>query len=96
MKRFASLFLGAALTSSVSAALPPQYQNAKDLDVIVAFVKQHPKVMASLKTIDLSRAAVTFGEECLAMFAREKRLVPPGFAGPAEPLVFSSSNCPVE
>jgi hypothetical protein len=57
------LLLRAALASPASAALPPQHQNAKDLDVIVAFVKQHPKVMASLNTIDLNRRTVTFGED---------------------------------
>ncbi|MEA5398758.1 hypothetical protein VB734_01710 [Synechococcus sp. BA-124 BA4] len=89
------LLLGAALASPASAALPPQDQNAKDLDVIVAFVKQHPKVMASLNTIDLSRRTVTFGDNCIATFAREQKTVPPGFVSPAASLVFSSSTCPI-
>ena len=38
------LALGMVLMSVVLfAALPPQHQNIKDLDTLVAFVKQHPK-----------------------------------------------------
>ena len=42
------------LASPARAALPPQYQNAKDLDALVAFVKAHHRVIASLEGIDLS------------------------------------------
>ncbi|CAK6694349.1 hypothetical protein BBFGKLBO_01625 [Synechococcus sp. CBW1107] len=51
--------------------------------------------MASLNTIDLSRRTVTFGDNCIATFAREQKTVPPGFVSPAASLVFSSSTCPI-
>jgi hypothetical protein len=96
MKPFTLLLLGAVLTSSASAALAPQYQNAKDLDVMLAFIKQHPKVMSTLISIDFRQRTVTFGEDCVAKFARAQKPTPPGFVGPAAPLEFSSSNCPTE
>lgn len=90
------LLLGAVLTSSASAALAPQYQNPKDLDVMIAFIKQHPKVMSSLISIDLRLRTVRYSEDCVAKFVRAQKPTPPGFAGPAAPLEYSASNCPIE
>ena len=96
MKSLTLLLLGAALTSSASAALAPQYQNPKDMDVMIAFIKQHPKVMSSLISIDFRLKTVTYGEDCVAKFARAQKPTPPGWVGPAAPLEFSSSTCPNE
>lgn len=96
MKSLTLLLFGAALTSSASAALAPQYQNPKDLDVLIAFIKQHPKVMSSLISIDFRLKTVTYSEDCVAKFARAQKPTPPGWVGPAAPLEFSSSNCPIE
>lgn len=78
------------------AALPPQYQNAKDLDAMVAYVKQRPRVMSSLKSLDLQNYTVQFGNNCQIVFGRASTPKPPGWAGPADPLEFKSSTCPVD
>jgi hypothetical protein len=78
----------------VSAALPPQYQNARDLDALVAFVKAHHRVIASLEGIDLSEQRVRFGNGCEARF--ERAPLPPGMVGPARPLTLQSANCPLD
>ncbi len=80
-------------TTSAIAALPPQYQNAKDLDAMAAFIKQHDWVMANLKSIDLETKTVHFGTDCRIEFVREYELDQPG---PAAPLVFKESTCPLE
>lgn len=82
------------LASPARAALPPQYQNAKDLDALVAFVKAHHRVIASLEGIDLSEQRVRFGNGCEARF--ERAPLPPGMVGPARPLTLQSANCPLD
>ena len=42
----------------VFAALPPQYQNAKDLDVMVEYVKAHPAVAAAIRSIDMQNYVI--------------------------------------
>lgn len=95
MKPFVPLFAGLALATACHAALPPQYQNAKDLDVMVAFIKQHAAVMSSLRSLDFQAQVIHFGKDCQAIFGRASTPKPPGWVGPADPLEFKSSNCPV-
>lgn len=78
------------------ALLPPQYQNAKDLDVMVAFVKAHAYVSATLRSIDLERGTIYYGESCSAVFVREKAEKPQGWVGPAAPLVFRQATCKID
>ena len=78
------------------SALPPQYQNIKDLDVMVHFVKAHAMVAESLRRIDLDGHVILFGNDCKAQFGRKHVERPAGWAGPAEPLEFVKSNCPVD
>ncbi len=75
------------------AALPPQDQNIKDLDVMVHFVKAHPDVAGSLKAIDLERMTVFYGEHCRAVFGRKNVSHGPGWAGPAAPLELKKITC---
>jgi hypothetical protein len=82
-----------ALGGPVNAALPPQFQNANDLDVMVAFIKKHPRVASTLKSIDLHHYIIRFDTDCKAEFKRQKIARPPGWVGPAAPLVLSRSNC---
>jgi hypothetical protein len=96
MKKLLTAALGITLAACASAALPPQYQNAKDLDVMIAFAKQHQRVISTLKSIDLQTNSVSFGEDCVARFTRTQSQFQPGLVGPAAPLVFSSSNCPLQ
>lgn len=77
------------------AALPPRYQNTRDLDVIVAFIKKHAKVSATLEQIDLQNYAIYFGHGCKVIFGRRVSIKPLGWVGPADPLEFKSSNCDI-
>ena len=77
------------------SALPPQFQNRRDLEVMVDFINRHPKVARMLKIIDIRNATIEFDESCMAFFEREPQqgIIMPG---PAQPLAFKSSNCAVE
>jgi len=77
------------------AALPPEHQNMKDLNVMVDFVKSHPKVAATIREISVVDRKVYFGAGCKAIFVRKASAKPAGWVGPAEPLVFKRSTCPV-
>ncbi|MEI8301867.1 MAG: hypothetical protein WCG13_01145 [Burkholderiales bacterium] len=92
---FAILLSGLLVAAGPAlAALPPQHQNAKDLDALVAFVKAHARVIASLEGIDLHEQRVRFGNGCEARFDREP--LPAGMVGPARPLRLQSANCPLD
>ena len=76
------------------AALPPVYQNDKDLTVLVDFVRSHPLVLESLRSIDLQQRLVRYNVNCVARFNR-----PPNqqaMPGPASALRYVGSNCPIE
>lgn len=83
-------------TSLAQAALPPQFQNEKDLDVMLSYVKSHPDVLSSLQAIDLGILTVYYGEGCSAEFTRKVVDRPAGWVGPAEPLVLKKNFCPDE
>jgi hypothetical protein len=76
-----------------SAALPPQYQNLKDLDVMVEYIREHPEVAAGLRSIDLGALTVHYGHRCQAVFGRQALPKPPGWVGPADPLELKRSGC---
>lgn len=96
MKKMLSVMAVVLACGAARAALPPQYQNAKDLDVMVRFIGQHDRVAASLRTIDVVNFVVHYGDGCQAVFGR--RVIPKaqGWAGPADPLEFKRSNCPLD
>ena len=73
------------------AALPPVYQNDKDLTVMVDFARSHPTVMESLRAIDLERREIRYGAQCVARFERPRQ--PGMMPGPAPALRFSGSTC---
>ena len=79
--------------SAANAALPPRYQNMKDLNVMVQYVKAHPKVLESLRAISLSNYTVTYGNNCQVKFQRLLIERPAGWAGPAAPLQFARDTC---
>ncbi len=83
-------------SSLAQAALPPQFQNEKDLDLMMSYVKSHPEVLASLQAIDLGVLTVYYGEGCSAEFTRKVVERPEGWVGPAEPLVLKRNFCPEE
>lgn len=78
----------------VLAALPTQYQNLKDLHVMEAYIANHPKVAATLRSIDLEKKTVFFGQGCTALFTRKESIKLPGWTGPAEPLILKEVVCP--
>ncbi|HRE13381.1 MAG TPA: hypothetical protein PLD37_04210 [Usitatibacteraceae bacterium] len=97
MRPIAAVALFAAVAAMPApAALPPQVQNLKDLDVLVAFARRHARVAAGLKSIDVRAYVVHYGENCRAEFARPVVERPPGWAGPQPQLVYVSSNCPLD
>ena len=84
------------LAGQANAALPPQYQNANDLDVMVSFIKKYARVSSTLRSIDMQTYTVRFDADCKAEFERQKIERPPGWAGPAAPLVLARTSCKLE
>lgn len=81
---------------SANAALPPVYQNAKDLAVMVRFVEENPDVMEGLKTIDFENYRIKYESytgECTAVFTRENVERTPGWVGPADALIHEITHC---
>lgn len=78
------------------AVLAPQYQNSKDLDVMVEFINKHSLVVTKLKSIDFLSQTIYFGDKCKATFSRKTVVRPPEWDGPAAPLEFKKSNCAVD
>ena len=90
------MLLTLSTTVIVSAALSPRYQNDKDKSAMMAFVKKHPLVESSFSHISVANQTVYFGEGCEAVFQRKVSFHLPGWVGPAEPLIFKDSTCPIE
>lgn len=92
--------LAVSFMVSAHAALPPQYQNAKDLNAMVSFAKQHKLVISSLHSINMTNKTITYnyfdGKKnniCLARFTR--KAVSFKGPGPAGDLIFDKSDCPL-
>lgn len=81
---------------TASAALPPQAQQNRDLEVMQQFVQAHSYVQQTLRFIDSTNFIVHYAEDCEARFSRKRRFVLPGWVGPEAPLVFQHSNCRIE
>ena len=81
---------------SVSAALPPKYQNLKDLDVLVEFIKAHDMISSALKSIDLEKHTIIYRDGCVAKFDRKNEKKTEGWVGPASDLEFKESTCPIK
>ncbi len=96
MKKRLAIFLLVLTSQTAYAALPPQYQNMDDLDVMVNFIRQHERVAAELVSIELRSYTVHYGKDCKAEFKRDYVPKPDGWVGPADPLIFDKSNCPVD
>ncbi len=79
---------------TANAALPPQYQNMDDLNVMVQYVRTHSTVAARLKSINLQEFTIHFDDSCMAQFGRKTIINPPGWVGPAAALEFKQINCP--
>ena len=95
MKRIIFLSIILVIVQYAFAALPPRYQNIKDLDVMVDYIKEHPEVASTLKSIDFLEYTIYFGNGCKVVFGRKLTTKPTGWVGPADPLEFKKSNCPI-
>jgi hypothetical protein len=78
---------------SSQAALPPRYQNIKDLNVMISYIRSNPKVLATLQSIDFANRVIYYGYNCKARFRRKVISRPDGWVGPAAPLQFASQTC---
>jgi hypothetical protein len=86
-----------AFGSVAESALPPVYQNAKDLAVMVNFIENNEGVMEQLKVIDFENKKIHFGvfsaDECTVAFKRKVVERPFGWVGPAAPLIHDYTLC---
>jgi hypothetical protein len=78
------------------AALPPEYQNEKDLEVMMKFIRQHTAVASTLTSINLSKYTIHFDDSCEVVFHRNTLNKPRDWEGPAGPLEFKSATCPID
>ena len=75
------------------AALPPEYQNIKDLKVIVNYIEDNEKILSTLESIDFENFTVRYNNGCIATFGRKHTPKPEGWVGPADPLEFKTTSC---
>ena len=90
------VFVLLLLSNLIVAALPPQVQESRDLDVMNSFVEKHPKVSSSLISINSYTKEVHYGDGCIAKFGRKFSFHLPGWVGPAAELEFKSSSCTID
>jgi len=95
MKITNTLFL-ILLAQTSFAALPPEYQNQKDLNAMVQYIQNSSKIMSALDRIDFKSKTVYFGDNCWVKFTRKEQHRPRNWVGPVAPLVFSNSNCKID
>ena len=96
MNKVGAPLMGLLVVVTAGAALPPQFQNSQDLDVMVEFVKKHALVMTSLRSVDVQKLVVNFGTDCQVEFRRASTPKLPDRPGPQGALEFKTSTCPVD
>ena len=80
-------------TGVTQAALPPDFQNEKDLADIIAYIKSNHEVLSDLRVIDLAELTVYYGDSCRIQFARKVVKREADWVGPAEPIEFKAKDC---
>jgi hypothetical protein len=96
-----ALFFFTAILFNTFAALPPQYQNSNDLEVMVDWLHlpENEMVLSDLKSITLEPSYSIFyfnpnhGEDCQILFKRKEVNHPRGWVGPASKLEFYKNTC---
>jgi hypothetical protein len=87
MKNYLIIIL--LLPQLVNAALAPDIQDKKDLNLMENFVEAHAIIKTSLKSIDLQTYTIYFADDCEAKFIRAKNdtdeELKKGWVGPAGP-----------
>ncbi len=91
-----TIFIVLVFNNLIFAALPPHIQNDKDMRVMKKFVQEHPKVSSTLRYISMETKSIYFAKECVIQFERKTSFHLPGWVGPASPLIYKSSNCPID
>ena len=56
------------LSNLLFSALPPLYQNDRDLNVILKFLEKHPIVKSGLNSIDFDAKVIYYNRECKVYF----------------------------
>lgn len=94
---FRRMALAAALLTapSLHAALPPYAQTMRDLEDLTKYLDAHQGVSARLEHIDLVNYTLKLRGGCQVHFKRKKVAHPPGWVGPASPLVFDRATCEI-
>ena len=77
----------------IFAALPPRFQNLKDLDVMIDYIHSHEEVLTKLVSIDFRAHTIYYNVDCKIVFKRATAFHLPGWVGPAEPLEFEYQKC---
>ncbi len=81
-------------SSYAQAALSPSSLNLRDLNSMTSFISQHEIIALKLKQIDLMNLTITYGDDCIAYFERNKpSLFNFGRVGPQPDIEFSHSSC---
>lgn len=93
MKRTVIALTLLLMATPTFAALAPDYQNLKDLEVMVRYAKEHREVAAGLETINLRSFTISLRNGCQVKFGRQRRIIPPGWVGPAAPLKYKKTIC---
>lgn len=100
MKLKLVLFFVMVQSLNAFAALPPQFQNSKDLGTMMDWLNlpENEVVLSHVKTISLENYSITYlnpNQEgtCEVLFKREEVSRPRGWAGPASGLIFNKIAC---
>ena len=82
------------LCFSVQAALSPAAMNSRDLDVMVKFIAEQPRVANGLEYIDFKKLSITFDSGCIAQFRKvETSFFNDLMPGPQPGIEFTKSTC---
>lgn len=69
-----ALFISVLIISASQAlaALSPSSAKLRDLNTMIRFIEQHPKVAGTLHSIDFLNTRIIFDDSCEAFFVRAK------------------------
>ena len=81
------------LSNLLFSALPPLYQNDRDLNVMLDFLNSHSIVKSGLNSINFDAKIIYYNRECKIYFKRKSANHPRGWVGPAEALIFDRASC---
>ncbi len=89
------LTCGLLIVGNAHAALPPYAQKLHDLEDLTKYIEANKGVSARLEHIDLVNFVLRLRGGCEVFFERQVIPRPPGWVGPASPLVFKRASCEI-